>query len=62
MNRLSKIAALTIISSFIMANAAFAVMGFLTDQSTKGLNKYCEYSNGVIITISSVELCPLSIR
>ena len=41
---------------------AFALMGFLQSQSTSGMMRYCVYSNGVIITISSIALCPLTIN
>jgi hypothetical protein len=44
------------------ATSAVALMGFKKDEWTNGSNKYCEYSNGVIITISIISLCPLSIN
>ena len=43
------------------ATNAMALKGFLDDEWTKGNKKYCEYSNGVIITIKSYKLCPLSV-
>lgn len=41
--------------------SASALTGFLESQWTEGQWKYCKYSNGKIITISNVSLCPLSI-
>ena len=41
--------------------SALALKGFIRDEWTNGNKKYCEYSNGVIITIKSYKLCPLSI-
>jgi hypothetical protein len=38
--------------------SAFAAV--LTSQWTEGLNRYCKYSDGIIITIKSYSLCPLS--
>jgi hypothetical protein len=43
-------------------SSAFAVMGFLKNQKINGLLKYCYYSNGVITTINSYELCPQSVN
>lgn len=42
------------------ATAPVGLMGFLQSQSVNGFLRYCKYSNGVINTISSVSLCPLS--
>jgi hypothetical protein len=36
------------------------VVGFLQNQSVNGMLRYCRYSNGVVVTISSVSLCPLN--
>ena len=46
----------------LCGTSALALTGFLEDQSTNGALTYCSYSNGVIITISSIKLCPLSIN
>ena len=54
-----KVIAIAVVA--LVCTSAFAITGFLRSQSTSGQNKYCTYSNGVIITISAVELCPLSI-
>lgn len=35
-------------------------LGFLKNQSVNGTLKYCHYSNGVVNTISSIDLCPMS--
>ena len=40
--------------------SAFAVMGILTGQSINGGLRYCQYSNGVIVTVNSYELCPVT--
>lgn len=40
---------------------ALAMWGSLTGQWTEGMNRYCKYSNGKIITIGLIEICPLSI-
>ena len=36
------------------------VMGFLKSEKINGNIKYCYYSNGVILTIYSYELCKLT--
>jgi hypothetical protein len=36
--------------------------GFLQSQSVNGFLRYCRYSNGVVNTINSINLCPLSIQ
>ena len=43
---------------------AFALMGFLQSESVNYAQnvKYCRYSNGVILTVSPISLCPLSIN
>ncbi len=33
--------------------------GTLTQQSVEGLNRYCHYSDGGVLTRDSVELCPI---
>ena len=43
------------------ATSALALKGFKRNEWTSGNKKYCEYSNGVIITIKSHKLCPLSV-
>lgn len=49
---------LTLALSALTAQAQ--LIGFLERQWTEGPYRYCKYTNGVIITIKSVELCPLS--
>lgn len=39
---------------------AAGLIGFLQSQSVNGFLRYCRYSNGVVNTINSVELCPLN--
>lgn len=41
-------------------SAPMVLMGFLQNQSVNGLLRYCRYSNGVVNTISSTDLCPLN--
>lgn len=36
--------------------------GMLRSQSVNGFLRYCRYSNGVIVTISSIDLCPLNLE
>lgn len=36
------------------------IRGMLQSQSASGQLRYCRYSNGVVTTVSTVELCPLS--
>lgn len=36
------------------------MQGFLQQNTQNGAVRYCKYSNGVITTISSVNLCPLN--
>ena len=55
------IAALTI----LVASSAYAVTGFYTGEKISGMHKICYYNalgDTVAITISSVELCPLTIE
>ena len=47
---------------FASCSSAFALMGFLESESVNGMNRYCKYSNGVILTVSAVALCPLSVN
>jgi hypothetical protein len=49
---------LIIVLLLAFSTSAFAAV--LTSQWTEGLNRYCKYSDGVIITIMSYSLCPLS--
>ncbi len=53
----------TIIGLILMAScaAALALGGFLESESENGTLRYCKYSNGVVITISSLRICPLKI-
>lgn len=39
---------------------ATGMMGFLQSQSVNGMLRYCRYSNGVVNTINSMNLCPLN--
>jgi hypothetical protein len=50
-----------IVALVFASSNVFALTGFLTDQRLNGSLRYCTYSNGVILTISSLSLCPLSI-
>jgi len=36
------------------------VTGFLRSQSVNGTMKYCNYSNGAVITLAAYQLCPMS--
>ena len=53
----------TIIGLILLVScaSAFALKGFLESESENGTLRYCKYSNGVIITISSPKICPLSV-
>ena len=59
MNKLTKTA--VAIMFITLASQSFALKGFKEGEWTDGGNKYCKYSNGVIITIKSHKLCPLSV-
>jgi hypothetical protein len=41
---------------------ALASFGTLTSSDTSGSNKYCKYSNGVVITIKNYEVCPTTVK
>lgn len=41
---------------------ATGIMGVLQSQSVSGTLRYCKYSNAVVNTIGSIDLCPLSIQ
>jgi len=43
-----------------MAAAPAGLMGFLQDQSINGTLRYCKYSNGIVNTISVMQICPLN--
>ena len=45
----------------LAATPAFAIYGALQGSEVNGNLQYCYYSNGVILTVSSVELCPISV-
>ena len=46
----------TVLLSFhLVAAASF---GSLVSREISGSNQYCKYSNGVIVTIKSYEVCP----
>jgi hypothetical protein len=34
--------------------------GYKTGEHTSGLNKYCRYSDGYVLTVNLTEICPLS--
>jgi hypothetical protein len=36
-----------------------SMAGFLKSQSISGFLRYCAYSNGIVTTINSIDLCPL---
>ena len=55
-----KFAYFLIVMSFPLA--ASASFGTLTSSDTSGSNKYCKYSNGVVITIKNYEVCPTTVR
>lgn len=42
--------------------SAFAVFTTLSSEWTKGQYRYCKYSDGRIITVDVVALCPLSLN
>jgi hypothetical protein len=41
-------------------SAPMVVPGILRSQSVSGFLRYCRYSNGVIFTVASTDLCPLN--
>ena len=41
------------------APAGFGLVGFIKSQSTNGMLRYCTYSNGVVKTVNSIDLCPM---
>lgn len=45
-----------------ICTSAFAMFGSLVGEQTNGNVKYCKYSNGVIITIESYKVCPVSVN
>jgi hypothetical protein len=47
------------LSCSFVASASF---GTLTSSDTSGSNKYCKYSNGVVVTIKNYEVCPTTVR
>lgn len=51
----------TLLVASLMATQTFAMTLFLQNQWTKGSNRYCEYSGGYILTLQSIDLCPISI-
>ena len=44
---------------FLVVAASF---GSLVSSETSGQNKYCKYSNGVILTVKSYEVCPTTVQ
>jgi len=53
---------LAALAILLTCSSAFAIMGFLQSEQVNGSVKYCKYSNGVIVTVQSYELCPLSVN
>lgn len=47
-------------AAILYCASAFAAFGTLEKEWTKDNNKYCKYTNGVIITIKIHELCPVT--
>lgn len=45
---------------FMFGFSTLAFAGILMTQWTEGMNRYCRYSDGTIITVSAASLCPLS--
>jgi hypothetical protein len=43
-----------------VATSPAVILGFLQNQSVNGALRYCRYSNGVVTTIRSVDLCPVN--
>ncbi len=48
-----------VVATMVCASA-LAIPGFLQSQTVNGSVKYCRYSNGVILTVGIIDLCPLS--
>ena len=48
------------IIALVGSASAFAVFGTLVSETVNGSLKYCKYSNGVVITIKSYEVCPVT--
>ena len=53
---------LLVIMFVLISVGAYAIVGFIEKEWIEGSNKYYKYSNGVIITIASHKLCPISIK
>ena len=49
-----------IVMLFVLGLSTLAFAGILMSQWTEGMNRYCKYSDGTIITVSTTSLCPLS--
>jgi hypothetical protein len=49
----------TTLSFSLLASASF---GTLTSSDVSGSNKYCKYSNGVVVTIKNYEVCPSAVK
>lgn len=49
-----------IVLMFVLGFSTLAFAGILMQQWTEGMNCYCKYSDGTIITVSATSLCPLS--
>jgi len=56
---MKKYAALVLTAVFSVNS--FALLVFLRSESVSEGNRYCKYSDGYILTIDRLELCPLSI-
>ncbi len=48
------------IAAIFMVSGAAQATGFLQNQSVNGMNRYCQYSDGVVFTVNAASLCPLN--
>ena len=49
------------IAAILYSTSVLAMFGVLQQQWVEGSNRYCKYSNGVIITVALHENCPVNI-
>ena len=54
------IKALSVTMLLMWATASFGAV-LMSEWDDGGLNKYCKYSNGKIITVKIYRMCPISI-
>lgn len=47
-----------LVVSFLLMFSTSAFAGVLMGQWTEGLNRYCKYSDGKIITVNFGSICP----